>query len=89
MFVEVKANEDKLRESQRQLFAALETIGVKVKVWWQAEPDTLMPWRAFDDRTKAFKHKRRVRRAKARARNPRMLSPKEMAALRFQRPPKR
>lgn len=49
--VEVKGKDDRLRPSQRRAFAALELLGIQVKIWWELRPEGLLPWRAFDKLT--------------------------------------
>lgn len=51
LLVEVKSWDDKLSKGQRTLFEAIERLGVKVYVWWEREPDKLMPWRKFLERS--------------------------------------
>jgi hypothetical protein len=60
-FVEVKSTKDGLTSSQRTMFDALEKLGIEVTVWWEARPETLLPWRKFQkfySRTKAAALKR-------------------------------
>lgn len=46
--VEVKSSTDTIRPEQRRMFGALEKAGIRVMVWWEAAPERLIPWRAFD-----------------------------------------
>lgn len=55
-FVEVKSALDLLSDGQVEMFTALERAGIRVKVWWETEPNLLMGWRSFLSRTS----KRRV-----------------------------
>ncbi len=44
--VEVKScSSEALRQSQREMFAILESMGIKVYVWSPDRPETLSPWR--------------------------------------------
>lgn len=45
--VEVKSDGDKLSDSQKRMFAALELAGIKTFVWWTKSHDRLIPWRKF------------------------------------------
>lgn len=77
--VEVKSVSDKLSARQVELFTALETLGLTVKVWWEREPGKLMPWRKFLElRGGAL---RRDPEPGKRARNPPRYSARELRRL--------
>lgn len=78
VFVEVKSFDDRLHSNQLAMFAALEAVGIVVRIWWQSEPDTLIPWRKFDERTGAAARRREARR---KAKQPRRYSGRELSML--------
>jgi VRR-NUC domain-containing protein len=54
-FIEAKSLTDMLRPEQRRMFAALEVLGIHVKIWWEQEPQTLIPWREFTARQRTYR----------------------------------
>jgi hypothetical protein len=84
VFVEVKGVGDRIRPSQKRMFAALELAGVRVYVWWELTPNSLIPWRKFLASQNAYAASARKVIKKARPpkfRNPRMYSHSETAQL--------